>query len=95
MTPQDMYTKTPELRHFISSPKLRFGGLPNVGNSCYINSSLQMLFNIPQFRKIVGRSYGTVGNILGQIFTSLAANNDPTTISEKIKTLKYRLSSSI
>ncbi|MDR1591258.1 MAG: ubiquitin carboxyl-terminal hydrolase [Puniceicoccales bacterium] len=28
-------------------------GLPNLGNSCYINSAMQLLFSIPEFRKAI------------------------------------------
>lgn len=45
------------------------GGLRNLGNSCYINSSLQLLFSLPSFFDTLKKSNGLFSE--GQLYKSL------------------------
>lgn len=42
----------PELQSVILQKRLP-RGIPNIGNSCYINSVLQLIFNIPEFNSLL------------------------------------------
>ena len=76
-------------------------GLPNIGNTCFLNSIIQFLFAAEKFREDLIAKYGgfkeasngKFGKLLGMIFKSIKENDKrPAALSDQKKILNVMVS---
>ena len=53
--------------HVVPMTDPDFRGIKNIGNTCYMNSSLQMLFSVPQFVKQINRMHGEERSLVSKL----------------------------
>lgn len=74
----------PSSQTFITNnkPERKFFGLKNIGNTCYVNSCLQALYNTNKFRDNIIKNHhiGPLHNCLGKLFKTACCANETETV---------------